>query len=136
MRFGSVCSGIEAASHAWEPLGFTPAWFSEVAPFPSKFLAHRFPHVPNYGSLVGLADRLVGDARRIDLLVGGTPCQSFSVAGLRGGLSDDRGNLALELRTDDTSQHLMRVSEAQIQALCERLRAARYLLRHPVEVRT
>ena len=96
MRYGSVCSGIEAASCAWEPLGFAPAWFSEIAPFPSKFLATRFPHVPNHGSLVGLADRLAGDDRRIDLLVGGTPCQSFSVAGLRGGLADERGNLALE----------------------------------------
>ena len=96
MRYGSVCSGIEAASVAWEPLGFTPAWFSEIAPFPSKFLATRFPHVPNHGSLIGLADRLAGDDRRIDLLVGGTPCQSFSIAGLRGGLTDDRGNLTLQ----------------------------------------
>ena len=96
MRFGSVCSGIEAASCAWEPLGFAPAWFSEIAPFPSKFLATRFPHVPNHGSLVGLADRLAGDARCIDLLVGGTPCQSFSIAGLRSGLADDRGNLTLQ----------------------------------------
>lgn len=96
MRFGSVCSGIEAASVAWEPLGFEPAWFSEIAKFPSRVLAHRFPGVPNYGSLVGLADRLTGGDREIDLLVGGTPCQSFSVAGLRGGLADSRGNLALE----------------------------------------
>lgn len=96
MRFGSVCSGIEAASVAWEPLGFEPAWFSEIAKFPSRVLAHRFPGVPNHGSLVGLADRLTGGDREIDLLVGGTPCQSFSVAGLRGGLADSRGNLALE----------------------------------------
>ena len=96
MRYGSVCSGIEAASHAWESLGWKAAWFSEIAPWPSKFLAQRFPSVPNHGSLVGLADRLVGDARRIDVLVGGTPCQAFSVAGLRGGLTDDRGNLSLE----------------------------------------
>ena len=95
MRYGSVCSGIEAASHAWESLGWQAAWFSEIAPWPSKFLAQRFPSVPNHGSLVGLADRLVGDARRIDILVGGTPCQAFSIAGLRGGLTDDRGNLTL-----------------------------------------
>mgnify|MGYP003521323239 FL=1 len=95
MRFGSVCSGIEAASRAWEPLGWTPAWFSEVAPWPSKFLGTRFPLVPNHGSLIGLADRLAGDARRVDVIVGGTPCQAFSVAGLRGGLADDRGNLTL-----------------------------------------
>lgn len=96
LRFGSVCSGIEAASVAWESIGWKAAWFSEIAPWPSKFLATRYPEIPNHGSLVGLADRLVGDARYIDLLVGGTPCQSFSVAGLRGGLADERGNLALE----------------------------------------
>ena len=96
MRFGSVCSGIEAASCAWESLGWQAAWFSEIAPWPSKFLSSRFPSVPNHGSLVGLADRLAGDARRIDVLVGGTPCQAFSVSGLRGGLADDRGNLTLE----------------------------------------
>lgn len=96
MRYGSVCSGIEAASHAWEPLGWQPAWFSEIAAWPSKFLAQRFPSVPNNGSLVGLADRLAGDARRIDLLVGGTPCQAFSISGLRRGLTDERGNLTLE----------------------------------------
>ena len=96
MRYGSVCSGIEAASCAWESLGWQAAWFSEIAPWPSKFLAQRFPSVPNHGSLVGLAGRLAGDARRIDVLVGGTPCQAFSVSGLRGGLTDDRGNLTLE----------------------------------------
>lgn len=96
MRYGSVCSGIEAASVAWEPLGFKAAWFSEIAAFPASVLSHRFPQVLNHGSLEGLADRLVGGDREIDLLVGGTPCQSFSVAGLGGGLSDERGNLALE----------------------------------------
>lgn len=96
MRYGSVCSGIEAASCAWESLGWQAAWLSEIAPWPSKFLAQRFPLVPNHGSLVGLAGRLAGDARRIDVLVGGTPCQAFSVSGLRGGLTDDRGNLTLE----------------------------------------
>ena len=96
MRFGSVCSGIEAASVAWESLGWKPAWFSEIAPWPSKFLSQRYPSVPNYGSLVGLAGRLAGDARSADVIVGGTPCQAFSVAGLRGGLSDERGNLTLE----------------------------------------
>lgn len=90
MRYGSVCSGIEAATHAWHPLGWEPAWFSEIAPFPSKVLAHRYPEVPNHGSLVGLADRLVGGDRSIDLLVGGTPCQSHSIAGLRRGLADSR----------------------------------------------
>lgn len=96
LRFGSVCSGIEAASVAWESLGFTPAWFSEIAPWPSKFLSTRYPRVPNHGSLIGLANRITGSDRQIDILIGGTPCQAFSVSGLRGGLADERGNLTLE----------------------------------------
>lgn len=96
MRFGSVCSGIEAASVAWRELGWSPAWFSEIAPFPSRVLAHHHPETRNHGSLVGLADRLTGSDREVELIVGGTPCQSFSIAGLRGGLADERGNLALE----------------------------------------
>lgn len=91
-----MCSGIEAATVAWHELGFIPAWFSEIAPFPSKVLAHRYPEVRNAGSLVKLESRLQCAERDIDLLVGGTPCQSFSVAGLRKGLADERGNLALE----------------------------------------
>jgi site-specific DNA-cytosine methylase len=90
----SVCSGVEAASVAWEPLGWTPLAFSEVATFPRKVLAHRFPGVPLHGDFTVLRDQpwIAG----ADVLVGGTPCQSFSVAGLRGGLSDERGNLTLE----------------------------------------
>lgn len=95
MRFGSVCSGIEAASVAWEPLGWEPAWFSEIDPFPSAVLAHRFPHVPNLGDMTTIHEREEFKHGSIDLLVGGTPCQSFSVAGLRRGLEDPRGNLAL-----------------------------------------
>jgi len=91
--YGSVCSGIEAASVAWHPLGWRPAFFSEIAPFPRAVLAHRFPHVPLHGDFTTIKGDEYGS---IDLLVGGTPCQSFSVAGLRGGLADDRGNLALE----------------------------------------
>lgn len=94
MIFGSVCSGIEAASVAWEPLGWKAAWFSEIERFPSAVLAHHYPEVPNLGDMTKLRDR--DDLAPIDLLVGGTPCQSFSVAGLRGGLDDERGNLALE----------------------------------------
>ena len=92
MRFGSVCSGIEAASVAWHPLGWKAAFFSEIEPFPSAVLAHYYPTVPNYGDLNAFRDW--PDAG-VDLLVGGTPCQSFSVAGLRGGMADPRGNLAL-----------------------------------------
>jgi DNA (cytosine-5)-methyltransferase 1 len=98
MRYGSVCSGIEAASVAWEPLGWTPAWFSEIEPFPSAVLAHHYPEVKNYGDFTKLidSDHPVHADRPIDLLVGGTPCQAFSVAGLRAGLADPRGGLTLE----------------------------------------
>jgi DNA (cytosine-5)-methyltransferase 1 len=94
MRYLSVCSGIEAASVAWEPLGWRPVAFSEIESFPSAVLAHHWPAVPNLGDFTKIrGDELDGT---VDLLVGGTPCQSFSVAGLRGGLGDDRGKLALE----------------------------------------
>lgn len=93
MRYLSVCSGIEAATCAWHPLGWQAAGFAEIDKFPSAVLAHHYPHVRNHGDFTGIEASDVGS---IDLLVGGTPCQSFSVAGLRGGLADDRGNLALE----------------------------------------
>ncbi len=92
MRFGSVCSGIEAASVAWEPLGWQPVFFSEIEKFPCAVLKHHYPQVPNFGDLT---EYKRWPNRRIDLLVGGTPCQSFSVAGRRGGMDDPRGNLAL-----------------------------------------
>ena len=94
LRFLSVCSGMEAASVAWEPLGWKAVGFSEIEPFPCAVLAHRFPNTPNYGSLTEYQSWPLGPDS-IDLLVGGTPCQSFSVAGLRKGLADPRGNLAL-----------------------------------------
>ena len=93
MRFLSVCSGIEAASVAWQPLGWKAAAFSEIEPFPCAVLAHRYPDVPNLGDMTKFKDW--PDDLSIDLLCGGTPCQSFSVAGLRKGLSDPRGNLML-----------------------------------------
>jgi DNA (cytosine-5)-methyltransferase 1 len=93
MRYLSVCSGIEAATVAWHPLGWEPAAFSEIERFPRQVLKHHYPEVPLHGDFTTIQ----GDEyEAIDLLVGGTPCQSFSVAGLRGGLADDRGNLALE----------------------------------------
>lgn len=103
MIYGSVCSGIEAATMAWHPLGWTPKFFSEIEAFPSAVLAHRYGSnmpgeplakngIPNYGDFTQIGK----DAGPIDLLVGGTPCQSFSVAGKRLGLDDPRGNLALE----------------------------------------
>lgn len=94
MRYLSVCSGIEAASVAWAPLGFSPVAFAEVEPFPCAVLARHYPDVPNLGDMTMIdGSSLRG---RVHVLVGGTPCQSFSVAGLRRGLDDERGNLALE----------------------------------------
>jgi DNA (cytosine-5)-methyltransferase 1 len=93
MIYGSVCSGIEAASVAWHPLGWRPAFFSEIEAFPRAVLKHHYPDVPLHGDFTTIRE---GQYAAIDVLVGGTPCQSFSVAGLRGGLADDRGNLALE----------------------------------------
>lgn len=96
MKYGSVCSGIEAASKAWEPLGWKPAWFSEIEPFPSAVLAHHWPEVSNLGDMTKIADAVrAGEVEAPDVLVGGTPCQAFSIAGLREGLSDDRGQLTL-----------------------------------------
>ena len=93
MRYGSVCSGVEAATVAWHPLGWEPQWFSEIEKFPSAVLQHHYPDVPNYGDMTKFKEW--PDDRTIELLVGGTPCQSFSVAGLRKGLADPRGNLML-----------------------------------------
>jgi DNA (cytosine-5)-methyltransferase 1 len=93
VRYGSVCSGIEAATAAWHGLGWKPSFFSEIEAFPCAVLQHHYPDVPLHGDFTTIK----GDEYEpIDLLVGGTPCQSFSIAGLRGGLDDDRGNLALE----------------------------------------
>ncbi|QTA14257.1 Dam family site-specific DNA-(adenine-N6)-methyltransferase [Escherichia albertii] len=73
--YGSVCSGIEAASIAWEPLGMRPAWFAEIEPFPSAVLAHHWPHVANLGDMTKLAKKvLAGEIESPDVLVGGTPC--------------------------------------------------------------
>jgi DNA (cytosine-5)-methyltransferase 1 len=96
MIYGSVCSGIEAASLAWETLGWTPAWFAEIEPFPSAVLAHHWPQVINLGDMTKIAARVTaGEIECPDVLVGGTPCQAFSVAGLRAGLEDARGQLTL-----------------------------------------
>lgn len=73
--YGSVCSGIEAASIAWEPLGMRPVWFAEIEPFPSAVLALRWPHVANLGDMTKLAKKvLAGEIESPDVLVGGTPC--------------------------------------------------------------
>jgi DNA (cytosine-5)-methyltransferase 1 len=94
VKYLSVCSGIEAASVAWEPLGWEPLAFSEIEPFPRAVLEHHYPQVPLHGDFTVLRhEPWIADA---DVLVGGTPCQAFSVAGLRKSLGDDRGNLSLE----------------------------------------
>ncbi|MDB6178979.1 DNA cytosine methyltransferase [Paracoccus sp. Z330] len=92
MRYLSVCSGIEAATQAFHPLGWSPVAFSEIEKFPSAVLAHHYPHVPNWGDMTKFEE---WPDEPVDLLCGGTPCQSFSVAGLRAGLADPRGNLML-----------------------------------------
>lgn len=94
ITYGSVCSGIEAPSSAWHPLGWKPLWFSEIEPFPKAVLAHHYPDVPDLGDMTALPGRiLAGEVPAPDVFVGGTPCQSFSVAGLRKGLADPRGQL-------------------------------------------
>ena len=94
MNYLSVCSGIEAATVAWHDLGWKPAGFSEIESFPSAVLQHHYPEVTNFGDMTKFKEWNL-EPNDVDLLVGGTPCQSFSVAGLRKGLDDPRGNLAL-----------------------------------------
>ena len=96
MKFGSVCSGIEAASVAWTPLGWQAAWLAEIEKFPCEVLKHHYPDVPNLGDMTKLPDMILsGQVEAPDLFCGGTPCQAFSVAGLRQSLDDARGNLSL-----------------------------------------
>lgn len=93
MNYLSVCSGIEAATVAWHPLGWNPVGFGEIEKFPSQVLAHHYPEVPNFGDMTKFKEWEIESD--VNVLVGGTPCQSFSVAGLRKGLDDPRGNLML-----------------------------------------
>ena len=93
MIVGSVCSGVGAPETAWHPLGWSSAFMSEIDPQACAVLRHHNPGVPLHGDFTTIQ---AGDYAAIDVLVGGTPCQSFSVAGLRGGMADGRGNLALE----------------------------------------
>ena len=93
MKYLSLCSGIEAATVAWHPLGWEAVAYSEIERFPSEVLAHHYPNTPNLGDMTKFKEWSIES--NIDVLVGGTPCQSFSVAGLRKGLDDPRGNLML-----------------------------------------
>jgi len=108
MNFGSVCSGIEAASVAWHPLGFRASWLAEIEAFPAAVLAHHYPEVPNLGDMTKIATEvLTGAVDAPDVLVGGTPCQAFSVAGMRAGLQDARGKLTIEfVRLADAIDHV------------------------------
>jgi DNA (cytosine-5)-methyltransferase 1 len=108
MNFGSVCSGIEAASVAWHPLGFRTSWLAEIEAFPAAVLAHHYPEVPNLGDMTKIATEvLTGSVDAPDVLVGGTPCQAFSVAGMRAGLQDARGKLTIEfVRLADAIDHV------------------------------
>jgi DNA (cytosine-5)-methyltransferase 1 len=93
MRYLTVCSGVDAVSLAWEPLGFTPVAFSEIEPFPKAVLAYRWPHVPDLGDLTKIDGKEWAD--KVDILWGSTPCQAFSLAGRRAGAADPRGALTL-----------------------------------------
>lgn len=97
MTYGSICSGIEVAHIALQPLGYKPLWFSENADFPSKLLRYHYPDIPNYGDMMGIATKIKnGEIPSPMLLCGGTPCNSFSSLGKQLGLDDDRGMLSLE----------------------------------------
>ena len=93
MKYLSVCSGVEAATVAWHPLGWDPIGYAEIETFPSAVLSHHYPTVPNLGDITKYKEWNINGT--VELLVGGTPCQAFSVAGLRKGLEDPRGNLTL-----------------------------------------
>jgi len=118
MKYGSVCSGIEAATAAWHSLGYQPIWFAEIEKFPSRVLEHHYPNVPNLGDMTEIAELVRrGDVDAPDVLVGGTPCQAFSVAGLRNSLDDDRGKLTLEfvrLANEIDTARLIRGQQASI----------------------
>lgn len=95
-KVGSICSGIEAASVAWIPLGLSFDWFSEIADFPSKVLAEKYANIANLGDMSDIPEKIKnGEITSPDMICGGTPCQAFSLAGWKNGLNDDRGNLTL-----------------------------------------
>ena len=96
LTYGSVCSGIEAVTVAWGDLPTKPLWFSEIEKFPCQLLQHHYPDVLNVGDMLNIKELLkLGAIPKPDVLVGGTPCQAFSIAGMRKGLADKRGQLTM-----------------------------------------
>lgn len=94
---GSLCSGIESGTVAWEELDFDYAWYSEIAEFPNRLLAEKYPNTVNLGDMVDIPEKILqGKVSSPDMICGGTPCQAFSFAGFQSGLKDDRGNLTLK----------------------------------------
>ena len=111
---GSICSGIEAASVAWEPFGVHFDWFSEIASFPSRVLAEKYPTIPNLDDMNDIPDKILqGKISAPDLICGGTPCQAFSLAGWQNGLNDDRGNLTLKFVDIIEANDTVRISSGQ-----------------------
>lgn len=119
ITYGSVCSGIEAATVAWHPLGWRAAWYAEIEPFPCAVLAHHYPTTPNHGDMTRLAAMVLsGKIQAPEVLVGGTPCQAFSVAGMREGLTDPRGALTIKyVELFDAIDHV-RTMHGQPEAVC------------------
>jgi DNA (cytosine-5)-methyltransferase 1 len=119
ITYGSVCSGIEAATVAWHPLGWRAEWYAEIEQFPCAVLAHHYPATPNYGDMTRLAAMtLSGKIPAPEVLVGGTPCQAFSVAGMREGLADPRGALTIKyVELLDAIDHV-RIKRGEPEATC------------------
>lgn len=119
ITYGSVCSGIESATVAWHPLVWQAAWYAEIEPFPSAVLAHHYPETPNHGDMTRLAAMvLAGKIPAPEVLVGGTPCQAFSVAGMREGLNDPRGALTIKyVELLDAIDHV-RTKRGEPEAAC------------------
>ena len=111
---GSICSGIEAASVAWQSTGVKFSWFSEIAKFPSTLLAEKYPQTLNVGDMTNIPDAIrAGDMEAPDLICGGTPCQAFSLTGWRNGLNDHRGNLTLKFVDIIEANDLVRSQNGQ-----------------------
>ncbi|RCL28579.1 DNA cytosine methyltransferase [Pseudomonas sp. AFG_SD02_1510_Pfu_092] len=119
ITYGSVCSGIEAATEAWHPLGWRADWYAEIEPFPCALLAYHYPETPNHGDMTCLAAMVLsGKIPAPDVLVGGTPCQAFSVAGMREGLADPRGALTIKyVELFDAIDHV-RSMRGEPEAVC------------------